>query len=143
MKRRQTPRIHGARCGAIVVESLGRGVYLLRIGDRQQLAYAVGPPEARWVFLDGYTFVVDISAEAGHRAGHTQDRDALTSPMPATVVRIATEAGARVTAGDVLIALEAMKMELPIRAPRDASVRTINCQVGDLVQPGVPLVDLD
>ena len=88
MKRRQTPRIHGARCGAIVVESLGRGVYLLRIGDRQQLAYAVGPPEARWVFIDGYTFVVDISERAGSRSGQTQDRDALASPMPATVTKI-------------------------------------------------------
>jgi biotin carboxyl carrier protein len=39
--------------------------------------------------------------------------------------------------------LEAMKMELPIRAPRDARVKAIACRQGDLVQPGVPLLELE
>ena len=39
--------------------------------------------------------------------------------------------------------LEAMKMELPIKAPRDGSVKSIACQPGELVQPGVPLLELE
>jgi urea carboxylase len=39
--------------------------------------------------------------------------------------------------------LEAMKMELPIAAPRDGRVRSVACTPGELVQPGVPLVDLE
>jgi biotin carboxyl carrier protein len=36
-----------------------------------------------------------------------------------------------------------MKMELPVRAPRDGKVKAVHCQAGQLVQPGVPLVDLE
>jgi biotin carboxyl carrier protein len=35
-----------------------------------------------------------------------------------------------------------MKMELPIKAPRDGRVARVGCRVGELVQPGVPLVEL-
>jgi biotin carboxyl carrier protein len=58
-------------------------------------------------------------------------------------VRIAVKPGDAVKDGDVLIALEAMKMELPIRAPRDGVVRAVHCQPGDMVQPGQVLLDLD
>ena len=36
-----------------------------------------------------------------------------------------------------------MKMELPIRAPRDGVVKSVSCQVGDLVQPGATLLELE
>jgi biotin carboxyl carrier protein len=42
----------------------------------------------------------------------------------------------------VLLTLEAMKMELPIRAARDGIVSAILCAPGDLVQPGPPLVEI-
>ena len=62
--------------------------------------------------------------------------------MPATVTRIVAIVGQRVSAGDVLVLLEAMKMELAIRAPREGVVAKIACEPGALVQPGVPLVEL-
>jgi biotin carboxyl carrier protein len=61
--------------------------------------------------------------------------------MPATVIRIDTAPGDRVSRGDILLVLEAMKMELPIRAPHDGVVGAFHCHVGELVQPGVTLVD--
>ena len=63
--------------------------------------------------------------------------------MPATVVAIHVTAGQTVTAGDVLVVLEAMKMELAVTAPHDGRVRSIACRVGELVQPGVALVELE
>ena len=63
--------------------------------------------------------------------------------MPATVVAMAVQPGQKVAAGDVLIRLEAMKMELPVRSPRDATVIAIKCREGELVQAGVPLLELD
>ena len=63
--------------------------------------------------------------------------------MPATVLAVAVRPGQKVSAGDVLIRLEAMKMELPVRSPRDATVVAIKCREGELVQPGVPLLELD
>jgi 3-methylcrotonyl-CoA carboxylase alpha subunit len=62
--------------------------------------------------------------------------------MPATVVRVMAGAGARVARGETLVMLEAMKMELPVRAPRDGVVRAVHCKEGELVQPGVTLIDL-
>jgi biotin carboxyl carrier protein len=61
--------------------------------------------------------------------------------MPATVTRIAVKVGDAVAKGDLLIALEAMKMELPIRAPRDFVISAIHCAEGDLVQPGTVLLE--
>ena len=71
------------------------------------------------------------------------EHTALAAPMPATVMTITVEPGQRVLKGDVLIVLEAMKMELPVRSPRDATVKRIACRPGELVQPGVPLLELE
>jgi biotin carboxyl carrier protein len=62
--------------------------------------------------------------------------------MPATVLRVQASPGQEVQDGDTLIVLEAMKMELPLRAPRDGVVESVECQEGDVVKPGVPLVVL-
>ena len=129
---------------AYEVTALGNGRYRVADGAHQRLAYAAGPPTARWVFLDGRVYVIDVTASGGvaqSRALH--DELALASPMPAVVAAISIKPGQDVSQGDVLIMLEAMKMELPIKAPRDGRVKSVACSVGDLVQPGVPLVELE
>lgn len=93
-----------------------------------------------WVGIDGEVFAFRVARAGG--AGAADDQ-ALSPPMSATVVRIAVTVGDRVSAGDVLIALEAMKMELPIRAPREGTVQAIHCKEGELVQPGTPLVTIE
>lgn len=99
--------------------------------------------EAVWVTIDGEAFEFRVSHGAARARASTREHDAFTPPMSATVVRIAVTPGDHVRDGDVLIALEAMKMELAIRAPRDGVVSAVHCQEGDLVQPGDVLVDLD
>ena len=86
------------------------------------------------------------SSERDRRTGRHRkhaDEASLAAPMPATVVAINVTAGQTVKAGDVLVVLEAMKMELAVTAPRDGRIRAIACRVGELVQPGVPLVEFD
>ena len=68
---------------------------------------------------------------------------AVTAPMPATVVKIHVRAGDAVKKGDTIVLLEAMKMELPIRAPADARVKTICCREGDLVAADATLVEFE
>ena len=63
--------------------------------------------------------------------------------MPATVLKLVVAEGAQVRKGDTLLILEAMKMELPVRAPADAVVRAMLCREGELVQPGTVLVELE
>ena len=63
--------------------------------------------------------------------------------MPATVRQVVVSPGARVQQGDVLLVLEAMKMELPIRAPGDGTVAAVKCRQGELVQAGQELIELE
>jgi biotin carboxyl carrier protein len=63
--------------------------------------------------------------------------------MPATVLKVLVAPGSPVKKGDTVIVLEAMKMELPIRAPRSGRVTALHCAKGDLVQPGVNLLEIE
>ena len=127
----------------VIVVPVGNGVYRIVEGTRSRVAYAAGTADSRWVFLDGQVYVLNVSTASGARTRRTDEHTALAAPMPATVVTINVQPGQRVSKGDALILLEAMKMELPIKAPRDASVKAIACGPGDLVQPGVPLLELE
>ena len=111
-------------------------------GDRRYVATIARDGRRTWVHVGGHVFVIDPSASETRRAGAI-DHDALSAPMPATVIRINVKAGDAVKDGDVILLLEAMKMELPIRAPHDAVVKRVNCRAGEMVQPGTPLVDLE
>ena len=66
----------------------------------------------------------------------------LTSPMPGRVRKVLVAAGDTVKKGDVLLILEAMKMEHSIRAPREGRVIRIAFGEGDLVDAGVELVEI-
>ena len=127
----------------MTVTNLGGGRYeLINESGGRTLAYAVRRGSITWVFLEGRVFVIEADHGKTRRAGH-HDEAALAAPMPATVVAINVTPGQDVKIGDALVVLEAMKMELAVTAPRDGRVRRIACRVGELVQPGVPLVELD
>ena len=66
----------------------------------------------------------------------------ITSPMPGTVLQVPVQAGDAVKAGDILIVLEAMKMENEILAPRDGVVSQVAVSVGASVDTGDVLVVL-
>lgn len=125
------------------VTPLGNGRYLLQDGDSRRVAYAVVAGRQTWVFLDGHTFVVEPPRSSSGRTAASDAAASLASPMPATVTSVKVAVGDLVKAGDVLVVLEAMKMELPIRAPRDGRVKAIASREGELVQPGTPLVELE
>jgi biotin carboxyl carrier protein len=126
------------------VTPLGDGRYLVVDGSRRQVAVAAREGGRTWVFLDGRVYVIGAPAPRGGRGRvRGTDESALTAPMPATVVAVNVEPGQQVTQGDVLVMLEAMKMELAIKAPRDATVVRVACRPGELVQPGVPLLELE
>ena len=124
------------------VTPLGNGRYLVEHESTTQLAYAVASGRETWIFLDGRAYVGGSATAARTGALGTSDADALAAPMPATVVRIEVSPEQTVTKDSLLVMLEAMKMELPIRAPRDGRVTAIHCRVGEIVQPGVPLLEI-
>ena len=104
-------------------------------------AYAVADGDRKLVFLDGEVYEFEVVRPGRRRA--SAHPGSLTAPMPATVVRINTPQGTQVKRGDTLIVLEAMKMELPIKADADGIVTAVTCAVGDLVQPGISLIEIE
>jgi biotin carboxyl carrier protein len=110
--------------------------------------YAILDGDKRWVFLDGEVYEIEVPGSASRRPGSGRRRasahhGSLSAPMPATVVKVNTQVGAKVTRGETLLVLEAMKMELPVRATSDGTVTAVNCKVGELVQPGASLVEIE
>ena len=121
------------------VTPLGDGRYEVATESGRSIAYGIRRAGETWVFLDGRVYVIgatDARAGVGRR-----DEASLAAPMPATVIAINVTAGQAVKAGDVLVVLEAMKMELPIRALGDATVAAIRCKEGELVQADAVLVE--
>lgn len=124
------------------VVPLGHGLHRVsgHLGSR---IVAVAADAGRcWAFLDGHVGVIETARGGPAAAAHAEAPD-LASPMPATVTRIIASRGSSVRRGDALVMLEAMKMELAIRAPRDGVVTAVHCRPGELVAAGVPLVELE
>lgn len=65
------------------------------------------------------------------------------APMPGNILDVKVSAGASVKAGDVLVILEAMKMENEILAPQDGTVASVNVNKGDTVNSGDVLVSMN
>jgi acetyl-CoA/propionyl-CoA carboxylase biotin carboxyl carrier protein len=72
------------------------------------------------------------------RSGHSTAAggDALTSPMQGTIVKIAVADGDEVSEGDMVVVLEAMKMEQPLNAHKSGTVAGLNAALGDVVSAG-------
>ena len=69
--------------------------------------------------------------------------DKIVAPLPGTVVALLAEAGARLEKGAPILTLEVMKMEQTLRAPFAGVLKVIKCKVGDIVQEGVELAEIE
>jgi acetyl-CoA/propionyl-CoA carboxylase biotin carboxyl carrier protein len=79
---------------------------------------------------------------AGKKAGAAASGDAVTSPMQGTIVKVAVEEGQAVAEGDVVVVLEAMKMEQPLKAHKAGTVTGLNAEVGATVTNGAVICEL-
>jgi biotin carboxyl carrier protein len=115
----------------------------LRLSDEQGtvLAEVSGAGERRFVRLDGLDFMLE--RERGGRRVRTAHDHGLEAPMPGVVTRVMVKAGDEVKKGQPLVALEAMKMEHLIRAPRDGRVKSVAATLAAMAQGGQKLVELD
>ena len=98
---------------------------------------------------DGESFVMALGREAVLSAGQKKARRSnahtggLASPMPGKIFKIVKEVGAEVKKGETILILEAMKMEHSIRSDKDGIVKSIPYKVGELVQGGVLLAEVE
>ena len=125
----------------ITAQPAGDGCWTLTSDAGIERVWAVGTAERSWVFHEGRVYVLESFAGRRGSRGHSSS-DTLTAPMPATVRTVLVKVGDEVAEGETLVVLEAMKMELPLRAPKAGRVAGIRCAPGELVQPGVTLIEL-
>ena len=76
---------------------------------------------------------------AGGAAGSVE----INAPMPGKILDVKAQPGASVSRGDVVLVLEAMKMENEVVAPQDGTIASINVNVGDMVEAGALLATLN
>jgi 3-methylcrotonyl-CoA carboxylase alpha subunit len=126
----------------LTIEEVGPGAYHVSDGQRSWLAWVAGTGETREVFLEGEVYRLQVSPDGDRPARRPATPDAAVAPMPATITQVLVQLGQAVTRGETVLKLDAMKMELLVRAPRDGVVQAIHYQGGDVVPPGVPLVDI-
>jgi acetyl-CoA/propionyl-CoA carboxylase biotin carboxyl carrier protein len=80
--------------------------------------------------------------ERGGKTGAGASGDALTSPMQGTIVKLAVAEGDQVSAGDLVVVLEAMKMEQPLNAHKAGTIHGLTAEVGATVSSGAVLCEI-
>ena len=79
---------------------------------------------------------------AGKRSASGASGDSLIAPMQGTIVKVAVSDGDVVSAGDLVVVLEAMKMEQPLNAHKSGTITGLAAQVGAVVTSGVTICDI-
>ena len=117
-RERLTVEVGGKRLEVIVPAGLGRGTA------------SQGAERAR------------VPRRGGGRSAPAGGGNTLISPMQGTIIKIAASEGQRVSAGDVIVVLEAMKMEQPLTAHKDGTVTGLAVEVGQTVSAGASICEL-
>lgn len=118
----------------VVVEVDGRRVEVSLPGD---LALSNGAPDAV-----GVVRRKPKPRKRGAHAGATASGDAVTAPMQGTVVKVAVEEGQEVATGDLVVVLEAMKMENPVTAHKDGVITGLAVEAGAAITQGTVLAEI-
>ena len=128
----------------VEVERSDGSAYRVSLGARKLEVVIAREPGVDWGWADGRAFRWTRAAEVADRAPEqAADTGTVRAPMPAVVTAVSAAPGQAVARGDTLVVLEAMKMELPLKAPRDGRVAAVRCETGDRVDADAPLIELD
>tara|TARA_B100001250_G_scaffold410908_1_gene438331 strand:- start:4980 stop:5444 length:465 start_codon:yes stop_codon:yes gene_type:complete len=104
-----------------------------------QFAHSAKVGDNWWVHIDGHTFCIE-KIEAGSSDDGTDG--GMIAPMPGKILEVMVEKGQTVESGQLLMIMEAMKMEHRIVAANGGVIMTLNYQKGDQVQQGAILVEI-
>jgi len=114
----------------------------IRSGDRIARCGAVATPRGVWVALEGRAYLLERVPRDAAALDGAPTTDEIRAPMTGRVVAVAARAGEAVREGDLLLTIEAMKMEFRLTAPEDGAIAEVLCAQGDRVELGQLLVKL-
>jgi len=118
----------------------GERIETLRVGGEPLAVRIVRDRDRVFVWCSGEAFEFRRSGARAPRPG--ESAGGLSAPMPGRIRRVVASEGSRVARGDVILILEAMKMEHAIRATADGVVARICHSEGDLVDAGTALAEI-
>jgi len=126
----------------VKAEEIKPGYLKIKIGDRFIKSVITEGKNEKYVFVDGDVFKVRPVDLTGVKKTKKKEEGDLSSPISGKVVNIKTKEGSKVKKGDVLMVIEAMKMEYLIRAPYDGKIKKINFKENDQIEIGQNTVEL-
>ncbi|KOU17910.1 acetyl-COA carboxylase [Streptomyces sp. WM6349] len=119
----------------------GRETVVVEVGGKRlevSLPSSLGMTLARTAAAGG----AKPKRRAAKKSGPAASGDTLASPMQGTIVKVAVEEGQQVTEGELIVVLEAMKMEQPLNAHRSGTVVGLTAEVGASVTSGATICEI-
>ena len=127
----------------VEVEEIKPGQLKIKIGERLIKSIITEGEKEKFVFVNGQVFRVKPVELTGKRKVRKKEEGNLSSPISGKVVSVKVKNGESVKKGEVLMVIEAMKMEYLIRAPYSGKVKNINFKEKDQVEIGQSTIELD
>jgi biotin carboxyl carrier protein len=135
-------RINGTEEIVAIIDSVLAESGIVRIGRRAVRVYSARQRGSIWVTAGPAQFeFIPVEARSARRT-HGLATPEITAPMPGKVVKLPVTEGQPIETGDVLVVLEAMKMETALHAESAAVVKQICVVVGQMVDHGAVLLVL-
>ncbi|MFI1155907.1 acetyl/propionyl/methylcrotonyl-CoA carboxylase subunit alpha [Streptomyces sioyaensis] len=127
--------------GTDEAEADTRETVVVEVGGKRlevSLPSSLGMPLARAAVAGG----AKPKRKAAKKSGSAASGDALASPMQGTIVKVAVEEGQQVTEGELVVVLEAMKMEQPLNAHRSGTIKGLTAEVGAALTSGAVICEI-
>ncbi len=126
----------------VISETAGDACWWLTLDGRQYQVWRVCEGERVHLKIGARTFSVDVIDELD-ATQHGSGSDELRAEMPGVVVALRCQAGSLVAAGDPLLTIESMKMQITMNAPRAGTIAAVHVALNQSFQKGALLVALE
>lgn len=121
---------------------IANGGWLIDVDGIRTIAQVAAAGDERYVHLDGQHYTLEKSDPRRKRQSGAARSGDLTAQMPGQIIDVRVQVGDNVEVGDVLVVLEAMKMEIRVAATQAGRVDDVQVAVGDVVERGQTLVEV-